>query len=1054
MKRKLMLLMTFLFIGIGLVTAQVSKVTGVVTSEEDGLPVVGASVLVKGTTVGTVTDMDGKFTLTNVPSSAKTLVVSFIGMKSQELNIKSEVNVVLHSDTEVLDEVMVVAFGTAKKSQFTGSASTIKTDKIVARQTSNVTNALSGQVAGVQVTSSNGEPGKKATVRIRGIGSMSASNEPLYVVDGVPFDGGIETINPQDIETMTVLKDAASNALYGARGANGVILITTKKGVAGSKAKVDIDAKWGTNRRAIPNYDVMTDPNMYYETFYKSVNAAMGGNGDPAAVGANVQKFLKYPIYTIPEGENLFTADGKINPNATLGAVYQNDYYLRPDNWYDELFDNGNLRQEYNVRVTGATQKSTYYVSAGYLDDSGIIPNSGFQRFTLRTNADYQVNDRIKVGTNLSYSNAINKTPREQEGSSSGNMFYISNMIAPIYPLYVRDANGNIMTDSHGFTVYDFGAGEYPGLGRPFMGNSNPASMIALDKREYNYDVLSGRAFVNIDIVKGLKATANWGVDVDNTRYTNLYNSYYGQYSSTGGIIYVGTTRSFSINQQYLLTYNNSFGEHNLDVLAGFESYNYKYSYLQGSKENLYNPNITEIDNAIKNPQVNSYSQNYATEGILARLQYNYANKYFASASYRRDASSRFHPDNRWGNFWSIGGGWLMNKEAFLEDQDWIDMLKFKLSYGVQGNDNLNLGVYDNYNYYTDHYSIADSNGDFALSMSYKGNKDITWETSHSFNTGFDFEFFKGRLTGTVEYFQRKTTDMLYNRPVPTSLGYSTFPMNVGSMMNRGFEMDVFGNIIDTKHISWNVNFNLTAFKNKILKLHPDLKGEMISGNYIYREGESSYQMYLRKYAGVDQETGEALYYMDEKDENGNITGTTTTVNAANATRYATGDILPKVYGGFGTSLNAYGFDLAISFAYQLGGKVYDNTYASLMHGGTSADAGQNWHMDILNAWTPENKNTDIPRLNYNDRYTNYLSDRFLTSSDYLSINNITFGYTLPKNLSNKFGASNFRLYLNVDNVAVFSARKGLDPRQSYTTSANSNYSPIRSISGGVSMSF
>ena len=374
-------------------------------------------------------------------------------MKSQELNIKPEVNVVLHSDTEVLDEVMVVAFGTAKKSQFTGSASTIKTDKIVARQTSNVTNALSGQVAGVQVTSSNGEPGKKATVRIRGIGSMSASNEPLYVVDGVPFDGGIETINPQDIETMTVLKDAASNALYGARGANGVILITTKKGVAGSKAKVDIDAKWGTNRRAIPNYDVMTDPNMYYENFYKSVNAAMGGNANPAAVSANVQKFLKYPIYTIPEGENLFTADGKINPNATLGAIYKNDYYLRPDNWYDELFDNSNLRQEYNVRVTGATQKSTYYVSAGYLDDSGIIPNSGFQRFTLRTNADYQVNDRIKVGTNLSYSNAINKTPREQEGSSSGNMFYISNMIAPIYPLYVRDANGNIMTDSHGFTV-------------------------------------------------------------------------------------------------------------------------------------------------------------------------------------------------------------------------------------------------------------------------------------------------------------------------------------------------------------------------------------------------------------------------------------------------------------------------------------------------------------------------------------------------------------------------------------------------------------------------
>ena len=654
----------------------------------------------------------------------------------------------------------------------------------------------------------------------------------------------------------------------------------------------------------------------------------------------------------------------------------------------------------------------------------------------------------------MSYTNAVNKTPRDQSGSSTGNLFYVSNMIAPIYPLYVRDANGNIMTDSHGFTVYDFGNGTYPGLGRPFMGNSNPASMLALDKREYNYDVFSGRAFINLDIVKGLKATANWGIDLDNTRYTNLYNSYYGQYSTTGGIIYVGATRSLSINQQYLLTYNNSFGEHNVDALVGFESYNYKYSYLQGSKEKLYNPNITEIDNAISNPQVGSYTQNYATQGILARIQYNYANKYFASASYRRDASSRFHPDNRWGNFWSVGGGWLMNKESFLEDQEWIDMLKFKLSYGVQGNDNLNLSVSHNYNYYTDHFTIADSNGDFALSMSYKGNKDITWETSHSFNTGFDFDFFNGRLGGTMEYFQRKTTDMLYNRPVPSSLGYSSIPMNVGSMMNRGFELDLYGDIIRTSNVIWSMNFNLTSLKNKILKLHPDLKGEMISGSYIYREGESSYQMYLRKYAGVDKTTGEALYYIDEKDENGNITGVTTTTNGANATRYATGDILPKVYGGFGTTLNVYGFDLSISFAYQLGGRVYDNTYASLMHGGTSSDAGKNWHKDILNAWSPENQNTNIPRLNYSDKYTNYLSDRFLTSSDYLSINNISFGYTLPKQLTRKVGASNLRLYMAIDNVAVFSARKGLDPRQSYSTTENSNYSPIRSISGGISMSF
>ena len=514
------------------------------------------------------------------------------------------------------------------------------------------------------------------------------------------------------------------------------------------------------------------------------------------------------------------------------------------------------------------------------------------------------------------------------------------------------------------------------------------------------------------------------------------------------------TLPTFSINQQYLLTYANTFGEHNIDVLAGFESYKYKYNYLRGSKENLYNPNVTEIDNAIANPQVNSYTDNYATQGILARLQYNYANKYFLSASYRRDASSRFAPENRWGNFWSVGGGWLMNKESFLQDAHWIDMLKYKISYGVQGNDNLNLSGSHNYNYYSDHFNIADAGGDFALSMSYKGNRDITWETSHSFNTGFDFEFFTGRLGGTVEYFQRKTTDMLYNRPVATSIGYSSFPMNVGSMMNRGFEMDIYGDMIRTKHVTWSANFNLTYFKNKILKLHPDLNGEMISGSYIYREGESSYQMYLRKYAGVDPETGEALYWTDVTDDKGNVTGQEKIANAPNATRYATGDILPKVYGGFGTTLNAYGFDLSIALSYQLGGRIYDNTYASLMHAGGSYDVGHNWHKDILNAWTPDNKNTDIPRLNYTDQYANYLSDRFLTSSDYLSINNITFGYTLPKNLTTKFGVSNLRLYMAVDNVAVISARKGLDPRQSYSTSENSNYSPIRSISGGISLSF
>ena len=760
---------------------------------------------------------------------------------------------------------------------------------------------------------------------------------------------------------------------------------------------------------------------------------------------------MGYPVYTVPNGEGYIGVDGKLNPNAKLGRVY-GDYYITPDDWEKELLDNGNLRQEYNVNISGSTEKMNYYMSAGYLDDSGLIPGSSFSRLSFRLKADYQVKEWLKVGANVAYSNIVSRYPDEQTTSgSSTNLFYITNNIAPIYPLYIRNADGSIKKDARGFTMYDYGNGMYTdgttALNRPFLSQSNPASALQLDKNEYNMDILSGRAFVEVSIIEGLKATANWGMDLDNTRYTELINPYYGQYAgNTGGVVGVSHSRVFSINQQYLLTYKKNFGDHNIDLLAGFESYDYKNQSLSGSKQKVYNPNIVELNNAINTPSANSSTANYATAGFLFRAQYDYLEKYFASASFRRDASSRFHPDNRWGNFWSVGLGWLMNKESFLQNTSWIDMLKFKISYGAQGNDNIG-----NYYAYLDQYTVSNSNNDFALALSYKGNKDITWETSHSFNTGFDFEFFKGRLSGTVEYFSRKTTDMLYNKPMNASAGYASIPMNVGSMTNKGVELDLNGILIDTNDLTWRMNFNLTHFKNTINELDPSLNGEMISGSYIYREGESRYQFYLRKYAGVD-ENGVAQYYKDITDAEGNVTGQEKTTDAPNATRYATGDILPKVYGGFGTSLNAYGFDFSISFAYQLGGRMYDNGYASLMNSGT--DPGQNWHKDILKAWTADNKGSNIPRLSATDQYANYLSDRFLTKSDYLSINSITLGYTLPKSWVRSLNISSLRVYMSADNVALFSKRKGFDPRQSYTTASADVYSPIRAISGGLSLSF
>ena len=994
-----------------------------------------------------------------VHSSAGTLVISFIGMQSQEVKIKPKVKVVLTSDSEQLEEVMVVAYGTAKKSAFTGSAATIKNEKITSRQTSNVTNALAGQVAGVQTTSSTGQPGKDATVRIRGIGSISASNTPLYVVDGVPYDGEISAISTSDIESMTVLKDAASNALYGARGANGVILITTKRGKTGD-ARVTFDAKWGVNKRGIPSYETVSDPGKFYEMAYSAIyNADLKGYaaaGDLASANAYANKtmlsssYLGYQVFTVPNGEQLIGMDGKLNPNATLGYS-DGTYYYKPDNWSDELFEN-NLRQEYNLSVSGANDKMNYYMSAGYLDDQGIVPNSGFQRYSARLKADYQVKPWLKMSGNISFTHYDSREQDTESGTSNANAFYAANIMGAIYPMYIRDAEGNIMIDNRGFQRYDYGS-DTNFQRKNVIPNANPLASYMLDLMKYSGDVVSGKWSADIDIWGGIKAKINIGIDANNVRSTDLVNPFYGQYSETsgvGGIVSVSTQRTFSTNQQYLLTYNKTFNHiHNLDVLAGHENYNYKYQYLYGSREKIYNPNLPELNNGIMNQSNASYSQSYATEGWLFRVQYDYDGKYFGSASYRRDGSSAFHPDNRWGNFWSVGAGWLMNKESFLENQNWIDMLKFKISYGLQGNDNLlYMNGYRNYQPYMDQYTLTNNNSDFATTLYYKGNQDITWETSHSFNTGFDFAFWKGKLSGSIEYFSRKTTDMLYFKPVASSMGYSRFPENVGSMINRGVELDLNSNIFDTKDLTWDINFNLTHFKNKVLELAPELNGQLIDGSRIYREGESMYQLYLPKYAGVDPETGESLWALTEPNEKGETT--TTSYSEASSHRFMTGDILPKVYGGFGTSLTFKGFDFSIAFAYQLGGRILDYTYQSLM---STAAQGSAWHVDMLNAWTPENKNTNVPRMNVNDIYVSYSSDRWLTSSNYLSLQNITFGYTLPKNWTRKLQVEGVRLYFVADNVALLTARKGLDPRQGYVASDNV-YSPIRTISGGISLNF
>ncbi len=1064
--KRFLLFFSVLFLSYGMVWAQTQTISGQVLDAANEEPVVGASIVVQGTNQGTISDADGKFTISVEPNA--TLMISFIGMHTVSVPAENNMKVLLSEDTKVLDDVIVVAFGTTTKKSFTGSASVVKSDEITKRQTSNVTNSIAGQVAGVQGLSTSGQPGEMSNIRIRGIGSMSASNAPLYVIDGIPVSDmdQVQTLSNSDIESVSVLKDAASNALYGARGANGVILITTKRGST-KDAQIKVDAKWGINQREVPKYDVMTDPAMYYETAFQ---AYMNRYNDYATVmstlTSNKNGGLGYQVYTVPENEALIGTNGKLNPNATLGYVNAKGYTLIPDDWYKELFKSNNLRQEYNISVSGASDKLTYFTSASFLDDTGIIENSNFRRATARVNVDYQAKEWLKIGTNMSYSHADQKYPGESEYGefSSGNLFYVSNNMAPIYPLYIRDAEGNILIDDNGYTVYDFGDAKINGATRAFMNQSNPASAIALNKENYKKDILTGKWFVQVEPYKGLKAIANLGIQYAGVRAQETANPFYGQFAESGGYAAVQQTRVMTINQQYLITYNNKFGENNIDAMVGYENNRLLISSIYGTKQKLFNPNIAEISNAILSPDAGSSSDSYFVQGILAQVKYDYANRYYVSASYRRDASSRFAKGHQWGNFWSVGAAWDIKGESFMDGVENVDLLKLKVSYGSQGNDNLG-----NYHLYTDLYTISESNGQFATTLAYKGNEDLTWETSYNFNAGIDFGFFNERLTGTIEGWRRRTEDMLYNRPVATSLGYASIPVNVGSVSNAGLDVELRGDVVKTRNITWSLYANMTYFKNKILKLAPELNGRLVDGTYIYLEGESMYNRYLRSYAGVDPETGKALWYvqneknvLDEEgnpmldEEGNNITEIVkeTTDKWESASFYESGDVLPKVFGGFGTSLEVYGVDLSVAFAYQLGGKVFDNTYRQLMHGGSASYAGQNWHMDMLNAWTPDNTDTNVPALNVGDDNINATSDRWMVSSNFLSIDNITLGYSLPSKLLKKAKIEKLRIFAVADNVALFAARKGLDPRQGFGGASSTYYSPMRTISGGLSITF
>ena len=1053
--RKLTLLLALVALLACHAAAQVTQVSGQVFDKENGEPLIGAVVLVEGTSNAVTTDIDGRFQLKGLTPAHQSISVSYVGFAKETQPAKAEMKIYLTPTTRQMDELIVVAFGKQKREAFTGSATVVSAAEISQQQVNNPVQALNGRVAGMQMMESNSlAAGAAPTIRVRGFSSLNANNEPLIVLDGLPYSGYLNDINPADIENMTVLKDAASNALYGARGANGVIMITTKNAKRGNTS-ITLDAKWGVNTDGRTEYDLIDNAGEYYEAYYLGLrNYFMYRQENPmsfdqAHITANntlglpyTRMGLAYMVYDVPQGEFLIGTNGRLNPHAALGnrVVDGNSIYtLYPDDWKKEGTRNG-FRQEYNVNITGGNDKYSLMATLGYLDNNGLTPSSSIKRVNARVKVNYDAYDWLRVGANAGYTN----TNSDNLGDVLGTPYNV----APVYPLYVRDGNGNILYDRNG-KRYDYGNHDV-GLIRPAEMNGNPIQSDILDINHNSSNAFNIQGYADIRFLKDFKLTVNGSVYITEYRGKRTYNPDYGYSAVDGGSTSVNHGRTTDTNYQQLLNYTRSFGLHNVDVLLGHEYSRQQTTSLsaEGSKFGDYNYN-SEISGVIIYGTPGSNRGLYNVEGWFGRAQYDYDNRYFFSGSFRRDGSSNFHPSHRWGNFWSLGGAWILTKEAWFPKTDMVNMLKFKVSYGEQGNDG--IGSFR----YTDLYGVTNNNNNVALSFAYKGKRDISWEKVGNFNTGLEFTLFNSRLNGGIDYYYRKTTDMLLWLSAPVEIGYDGYYDNIGDMYNTGIELNLNGDVFATKDFSWNIGLNLTWQINRIDFIPKAKAGLVMDGHrgytdssFFYGEGLPMYTFYTKRYMGVNDK-GESLWLKNNND------GTTESTSVySDASYYLCGDAQPKIFGGFNTSFKIKDFDIAAQFNYSIGGKKWDYGYQALMTAPTNILTGAGLHRDVFKSWTPENTDTSIPMFYYSDVYGAFLSDRFLTDASYLSLRNLTVGYNFPRTITTRLKMERLRVFCTCENVAYWTKRAGFDPRTNLTEGSYGGWPPMRTISGGVQVQF
>lgn len=1034
MRLKNYLLLLLMFVNM-LILAQEKTVTGTVTDQAGALP--GVSIVVKGTTKGVETDFDGKFAIK--VNQGDILVFSFVGLKTIERIVGniSVLNVRMEENTSLLDEVVIVAYGTSSKEALTGSVAKISSESLETRPTANLSAAIEGATPGVIATAASGQPGSGQSIRIRGFGSFGASNAPLYVVDGIPINGDLSNINTNDIESITILKDASSTALYGNKATNGVVMVTTKTGRS-QVGEISLSISTGVVERAIPEYN-RVNAQQYYPIMWESLRNSMAipGVDSPADVTAanlsatnGIFGVLGYNPFNVPNN-NVVGVDGNLNPNASL--LY-NDF-----DWEGAVTRTG-IRRNVDLSYQGKSDKADFYASLGYLNEEGYLINSDYQRITARVNVNYQAKDWLKLGANIS--GALTEGNQSNLGGSNSfrNPFRFTRNMGPIYPVYAHDpVTGAFILDENGDRVFDIEDN------RP-SGASTGRHVVVERQLDRDFDEITAvnlKTYADFRLAEGLNFRTNLSYEEQNRYNTFFWNKIIGD-GAPDGLGFKQYVRTATIGFNQLLNYNVSFEEHNFEFLAGHESQSLAIDDFSGTRTKQIAAGNFELINYVNTTDLSSERDENNDESYFGRINYNYNNRYYLSSSVRRDGSSRFAKDKRWGTFWSLGGSWSVDRENFMSNVEWVNLLKVRVSYGELGN-NRGIGYYPHLALFAlDNNNLSEP----GITRSSLGAPDLLWETSANFDVAVEFELFN-RLRGSVEYYNKESQNLIFDVPVAFSDGADSKKENIGTLFNRGIEVGLSYDVFKKEDFTWTFNINAATLQNEFTKLPQE---EIINGTKKLKVGKGLFDYWIRDWYGVDPSDGSGLFIAEDPAASGvrTINGVAVTPFSNNARFHYAGSAIPDLTGSFSNDIKYKGFSLTTLFTYQIGGESLDFNYAGIMESGGYGTAKS---VDILNRWQQPADVTDVPRMDaaLSSQWSG-TSDRWLTDASYLNLRQVNLSYNFKTDITERIGLTGLKMYLSAENLFSINARKGLNVQQQFNGNTSNVYTPSRIVTLGVNL--